>query len=633
MFADQAAASSRAVEHYRILSCCDVAGVRPAKRRASLLKVAEYHNSAGEQLSFTDTDQQFFSEFCHDSVCTSPCAGEVTCNSPCLVPCRGDEQCTPDNVCYDQRCEQFGCADGCEDPNCTKISCPDATCYCRKCGALPCPLDHLQEKCPLTHSAPTDTGTIKCFDNTTCHFQTEYHGFDPTLSNFESYQCLNPSNQTLGKCHVDPSSTTTPVLSPSNYTSLGSALSGQSSPASGPGLTSQCPLPTQNPLDHCHRGDSCCHGATRECGDGSSWQNQHNMWNSSSGQDSGLENSFLDFGFQQSQPLSTLSMDMVSADSASTFGHGMQNSMSEYGDSSWMLPNSHFPTGLGPPMVEHGNKLDYLALATQSDVLKQDTPGTSTSLMTSTVFETRPKTSNSTDSSEACICKWQLSSGQICHAIFDSPSSLHAHVKTAHVDNCMRCFCQWENCESCNKDFKQRSKLSRHLLAHAGYRPYHCSWNGCTKTFATNQAKDNHERTHTGSRPYKCDQCGYNTTTHTQLQTHISALHLNQKPHKCRFCDFTCADSSNLSKHERTHQSLRPYRCPHPNCTFKPDCRWENLKRHLRRSNHCPKLLIESSDEYRAYRENVKRQVEEFYKRDGVDGGASKAISRRKGRG
>jgi uncharacterized Zn-finger protein len=51
-----------------------------------------------------------------------------------------------------------------------------------------------------------------------------------------------------------------------------------------------------------------------------------------------------------------------------------------------------------------------------------------------------------------------------------------------------------------------------------------------------------------------CDRCGYTTTTHTQLQTHISALHEGKKPHKCRFCDFTCADSSNLSKHERTHQ-------------------------------------------------------------------------------
>ncbi|CAG5156846.1 uncharacterized protein ALTATR162_LOCUS4639 [Alternaria atra] len=114
------------------------------------------------------------------------------------------------------------------------------------------------------------------------------------------------------------------------------------------------------------------------------------------------------------------------------------------------------------------------------------------------------------------------------------------------------------------------------------------------------------------------------------LQTHISALHEGKKPHKCRFCDFTCADSSNLSKHERTHQTLRPYRCPHLNCTFKPDCRWENLKRHLRRSGHCPQLLVETSEEYKSYREGVRHEIDEWHKRN-EDGGLGKT-GRRKGR-
>jgi uncharacterized Zn-finger protein len=165
-----------------------------------------------------------------------------------------------------------------------------------------------------------------------------------------------------------------------------------------------------------------------------------------------------------------------------------------------------------------------------------------------------PSLAGTSADSQNCVCKWQHAPGLLCLAAFDTPEALHKHTKTAHVDNCAQCFCQWEGCEASSKDFKQRSKLSRHLLGHAGYRPYACSYQGCDKTFATNQAKDNHERTHTGERPYTCDRCGYTTTTHTQLQTHISALHEGKKPHKCRFCDFTCADSSNLSKHERTHQ-------------------------------------------------------------------------------
>jgi hypothetical protein len=78
-------------------------------------------------------------------------------------------------------------------------------------------------------------------------------------------------------------------------------------------------------------------------------------------------------------------------------------------------------------------------------------------------------------------------------------------------------------------------------------------------------------------------------------------------------------------------QTLRPYRCPHPNCTFKPDCRWENLKRHLRRSGHCPELLVDGSEEYKMYRENVQHEIKDWHERN-KDGGMAK-VSRRKGRG
>ena len=78
-------------------------------------------------------------------------------------------------------------------------------------------------------------------------------------------------------------------------------------------------------------------------------------------------------------------------------------------------------------------------------------------------------------------------------------------------------------------------------------------------------------------------------------------------------------------------QTLRPYRCPQENCTFKPDCRWENLKRHLRRSGHCPQLLVETSDEYKLYRESVRREIDDWHKRN-EDGGLGRAGRRKGGR-
>jgi uncharacterized Zn-finger protein len=220
------------------------------------------------------------------------------------------------------------------------------------------------------------------------------------------------------------------------------------------------------------------------------------------------------------------------------------NNISTLDQPSWLLPGARFPGT---------NKLDSLASAVQEDLLSLRA---SISMTDTSGFSTRPTTATPSEMPQSCMCKWQYSSGMLCLQSFDNPEALHKHIKASHVDTCTRCFCQWEGCDACKRDFKQRSKLSRHLLGHAGHRPYSCSFEGCSKTFATNQAKDNHERTHTGDRPYVCEHCGYTTTTHTQLHTHISALHLNQKPHKCRFCDFTCADSSNLSKHERTHQVI-----------------------------------------------------------------------------
>jgi hypothetical protein len=255
----------------------------------------------------------------------------------------------------------------------------------------------------------------------------------------------------------------------------------------------------------------------------------------------------MNFGLN-SHPTSPMTMSGMS--NGNMYNNHLDHSMMGF-NNNWMLPDSSFGNSFSSAGA---SKLDFLASAIQQEIMNPLNSLTSTPSI-DTISITNTHRDNSTPSGDStCVCKWQHAPGLLCLAVFTTASALHKHIKTAHVDNCASCFCQWEGCDASAKDFKQRSKLSRHLLGHAGYRPYACSYAGCDKTFATNQAKDNHERTHTGERPYVCDRCGYTTTTHTQLQTHISALHEGKKPHKCRFCDFTCADSSNLSKHERTHQ-------------------------------------------------------------------------------
>ncbi|KAF2995860.1 zinc-finger protein [Curvularia kusanoi] len=400
----------------------------------------------------------------------------------------------------------------------------------------------------------------------------QYPGHTGPLAAYETYPCYSQAHTNLNgdTTSTHASTAATPLLSPSNYTSLESAFTSEASPVPGQSaFAKNCFLNISG--DHCHIDNSCCHGPSRACGEFPSASQQNlDLWNSSIAQGNGLSNGFMNFGLD-SHPTSPMTMSGMS--NGNIYSSHLDNSLMGFNNNTWMLPDSSFGnsfSGMG------ASKLDFLASAIQQEIMNPLNSMTSTpSMDTSSILPT-PSTPSS---DSACICKWQHAPGLLCLAAFPTASELHKHIKTTHVDNCASCFCQWEGCDAHAKDFKQRSKLSRHLLGHAGYRPYACSYKGCDKTFATNQAKDNHERTHTGERPY----------------------------------------------------TLRPYRCPYANCTFKPDCRWENLKRHLRRSGHCPELLVESSEEYKSYRESVRREIDEWHRRNG-DEGVGK-MSRRKGRG
>lgn len=525
---------------------------RPSKRKASAVKVGEFHNAPADQ-PILNSDQQF-PDLCFEDFCQGCDLDTGECNSPCPLPCPGDEQCSEEDACWDPHCAEVACEDQCADPECTKSTAINDPCFCQNCHAQPCPLGDPDSECHFAHSAPTTEGTIYCYDDTKCHFQEKQHEYDPHLSTYETYPCYSQAHDTLSQSHgtTITSSVATPVLSPGNYTSIESAFSGYPSPILNLASGTRCYL--NIPGEHCHIDNSCCHGESRACGDcPTAPQEQLDVWSASVAEGNRLANNFLNFGLHSSQPGPTFSVAPTHP-SMETLDGGFNDPLYGFNDTTWLLPQSHYSDAF--QSTGHKNSKSGLGMSSTRFESKPEVQRPQSVISPGDVLGTdaTPATGQTVDSSQSCICKWQHAPGLLCLAVFPDPESLHGHIKTAHVDNCAQCVCQWENCEASSKDFKQRSKLSRHLLAHAGHRPYACSFAGCNKTFATNQAKDNHERTHTGERPYVCDRCGYTTTTHTQLQTHISALHEGKKPHKCRFCDFSCADSSNLSKHERTHQ-------------------------------------------------------------------------------
>lgn len=77
-------------------------------------------------------------------------------------------------------------------------------------------------------------------------------------------------------------------------------------------------------------------------------------------------------------------------------------------------------------------------------------------------------------------------------------------------------------CEFCQKVFKNFSSLSVHRRVHTGEAPFQCQV--CQRRFKQNSHLDNHMRTHTDEAPYKCE-----------------------------FCDKCFTQAGNRNRHQRTH--------------------------------------------------------------------------------
>lgn len=127
--------------------------------------------------------------------------------------------------------------------------------------------------------------------------------------------------------------------------------------------------------------------------------------------------------------------------------------------------------------------------------------------------------------------------------------------------------CEYEHCD---KSFKRRSDMLRHMRIHSGDRPYLCTHPGCGKSFIQRSALSVHARVHTGEKPHTCEY-----------------------PH----CGKLFADSSSLARHRRTHTGSRPFKCEEPGCD-KEFTRRGNLNSHLR--THDPNYEPEPDVKYDA---------------------------------
>ncbi len=109
----------------------------------------------------------------------------------------------------------------------------------------------------------------------------------------------------------------------------------------------------------------------------------------------------------------------------------------------------------------------------------------------------------------------------------------------------------------CEKVFRFKSDMKRHIIVHSKERPYFCEYPNCSRSFKRPDALKHHLQTHNEDFPFPCTipGCDSRFQKRASLQYHLEK-HKDEK----FFCNFPGCQRSFLTlKHLKQHQRAKPY--------------------------------------------------------------------------
>ncbi|XP_049433673.1 uncharacterized protein LOC125889671 [Epinephelus fuscoguttatus] len=137
-----------------------------------------------------------------------------------------------------------------------------------------------------------------------------------------------------------------------------------------------------------------------------------------------------------------------------------------------------------------------------------------------------------------------------CINVFNATTTI-THCTSQTVKNSFKC-------DTCEKAFRYKSLLQRHLIIHTGEKPHSCDT--CGKRFSRTSILNAHMRTHTGQKPYSCNTCGKRFSQTSTLSAHIR-IHTGEKPYSCNTCGKRFSRTSLLNSHSTVHTGKKPHTC------------------------------------------------------------------------